>query len=62
MKNVAFYCGADCEYKTMRDGYGVCTHPRLSNMAQYGGIDRYYIEKCPLLKIRSIEKDGENNV
>ena len=44
-KNVKIYCRANCKYNR-----GRCNHPTKQDMAPYGGIDRYYVEKCALFQ------------
>ncbi len=52
MTEAKIFCDADCKYNN-----GHCTHPDKQYIALYGGIDRYYVEKCDLFEA-SNEKGG----
>lgn len=57
MNNAVTYCSANCKYNGGTDCYNRCLHPSKQNEPPYGGIDRYYVEKCDLFKV-STEKGG----
>ena len=52
MTEAKIYCNADCKYNK-----GHCTHPENLDKGCYGGIDRVYVEKCELFKLKEDETD-----
>lgn len=53
---VKIYCKAECKHN--REGR--CEHPENLDMGCYGGIDRCYVEKCDLLKLKEDDTDAED--
>lgn len=58
MSEVKILCTANCEYATGDGYYKLCKHPSTENAVPYGGIDRYYLDRCELFKKRKVSKDG----
>lgn len=48
MDKVVTYCTANCKHNSGQGYYNSCHHPSKQNQVPYGGIDRYYVEGCPL--------------
>lgn len=55
MTELKIYCNANCKYNK-----GHCTHPENLEMGRYGGIDRMYVDKCELFKLKEDETDAED--
>ena len=53
--SVVTLCSADCIHNSGYGYYCVCNHPAKQDRVPYSGIDRYYVEGCPLKEVIEVE-------
>lgn len=50
--SVVTLCSADCIHNSGYGYYCLCNHPDKQDQVPYGGIDRYYVDGCPLREVK----------